>query len=284
MSLESVKLPASGHWMLPKPFDGAAGSSLDAFLRDFFDCLDVNGFVQVGLAETVDAASRRSMTRMALFILKRSLKGSAAQMLESLSETARGEVEEIVDALKSRFGDKDRLAVRQAELFSRKRLPGETPAELGDAIAILASKAFPGAPDSTIDSLGVRTFIAALSPSLGQRVGDFEPETIVEAARKAMVLESRDVGFEQSGGLQVAQRVETTQAAQSSVLDALVQLGAAQTATTALLEKLVARLEDPDKAKRPKFSTGGWRSAIQCFHCQQKGHIKRECPALNKQG
>ena len=80
-----MTLPQAGSWVLSKPFDGSAGCSLDAFLK-YTDCLEVNGFASVasGAKDSVDSASRASMTRMALFILKRSLTGSAAVMLESL--------------------------------------------------------------------------------------------------------------------------------------------------------------------------------------------------------
>ena len=71
-------------------------------------------------------------------------------------------------------------------------------------------KAFPGAPDATHNIIGVRAFLAALSPSLNQRAGDFEPKTIAEAARKAMILESLEVAMEQaSGAFQTVNRVET---------------------------------------------------------------------------
>ena len=74
-------LPKAGTWVLPKPFDGSVGCSLDTFLREYTDCLEVNGFVSVasGAFDTVDSASRDSMTRMALFILKRSLTGCPCQ-------------------------------------------------------------------------------------------------------------------------------------------------------------------------------------------------------------
>ena len=105
--MASVSLPKAGTWVLPKPFDGSVGCSLDTFPREYSDCLEVNGFVSVasGASDTVDSASRDNMTRMALFILKRSLMGSAAVMLESLSDAERSSRVDIERALKTRFGD-----------------------------------------------------------------------------------------------------------------------------------------------------------------------------------
>ena len=73
-------------------------------------------------------------------------------------------------ALKACFGEGEKAAIRQAELLSRKRLPGETPTELGGAISILTAKAFRGALEATYHSIGDRAFLAALSPRLSQRV------------------------------------------------------------------------------------------------------------------
>ena len=124
--MATVTLPQAGSWVLPKPFDGSAGCSLDTFLREYTDCLEVNGFVSVasGAKDSVDSTSCASITRMALSILKRSLTGSAAAMLESLSNAERSSRVEIERALNARFGDGEKVTVRQAELFSRKRLPG----------------------------------------------------------------------------------------------------------------------------------------------------------------
>ena len=68
--------------------------------------------------------SGTKVERMALIVLKRSLSGSAALMLRSLSETNRDDRSMILDALKARFGSAGREAIFQAELSARKRHPG----------------------------------------------------------------------------------------------------------------------------------------------------------------
>ena len=54
--------------------------------------------------------------------------------------------------------------------------------ELWDDISILTPKAFPGAPEATHNSIGVRAYLAALSPCFNKGVGDFESKSITEAA------------------------------------------------------------------------------------------------------
>ena len=99
---------------------------------------------------------------------------------------------EIEQALKARFGNGEKFAVRHAELFSRKRLPGKTPTELWDAISILTAKAFPGAPKATHNSIGVRDFLPALSPCFNKGW-----EIL---SQRVLQRQSRDVVMEQASG------------------------------------------------------------------------------------
>ena len=137
MGDQDVKLSPAGSWVLPKPFHGTAEENLDAFLRDFDDCLEANGFVPVPeeAEDSLTVDCRGRMTRMAVFILKRSLQGPAAQTLASLSDSDRGSLDTIKDALRSRYGDEGKVHIRQAELYSRKRLPGESLSEMGTPLS-----------------------------------------------------------------------------------------------------------------------------------------------------
>lgn len=83
---------------------------------------------------SVDIPSLEAMSCVALFILKRSLDGPAALMLQSLSDSQLDSHVEIEQALQARFGDRGRESVLRAELHSRNRIPGESISELGDAI------------------------------------------------------------------------------------------------------------------------------------------------------
>ena len=111
---------------------------MDTFRREYTDCLEVNGFVSVasGVSDTFDFALLDSMSQMTLLIFKRSSTGSAAVTLESLSKAEHSSRFEIVRPLKACFGNGQKFAVHQVELFSPKTLPGETPTELGDDIYI----------------------------------------------------------------------------------------------------------------------------------------------------
>jgi len=120
-------------------------------------------------------------------------------MLSSLPAPDRDDIAAICTALELRFGDVGREAIRQAELFARRRLPGESISELGDAIVVLADKAFPGAAVDIRNLVGTRAFLEALPVDLRRRVGDHEPQTVLEAVRKAVVLEARDLADEARG-------------------------------------------------------------------------------------
>ena len=89
------------------------GEDLQAFLNDLRLCLQANNYVPVAQThDPVDAASRERLELMARVVLCKSLTGSAALMLQSLTDTQREDREEIETALHARFGDTGKELLR----------------------------------------------------------------------------------------------------------------------------------------------------------------------------
>ena len=161
-----VTVEGAGKWLMLKPFAGSSREDLQSFLNDFLLCLEANGYVEVAQPnDTVDAESRAKLELMARVILCKSLTGSAALMLQSLTAAERLDRATIEQALHGRFGDKGKELLRQTELQARKRRVGETLTELGDAIQVLVAKAYPGAPGIILNTVSVRAFWTLCLPT-----------------------------------------------------------------------------------------------------------------------
>ena len=158
----------------------------------------------------------------------------------------------------ARFGGKGKEAVRQAELKARRRGRGESIPELGDVIAILAARAFPGASRDMLGAVSTRAFLDTLEPTLGNRVADFDPVNIDAAVRKALVLEARTNAY----SLELHQGVLNVAVPDSTEIADLK-------ATVADLAAAVHTLKraEPPRTPRPPA----------CFHCGITGHFKRYC-------
>eukprot|EP00117_Sycon_ciliatum_P049190 scpid2859/ scgid34913/ len=261
MSKVTVETP--GRWLMPKPFVGFSAEDLQAFMNDFRLCLQANNYVPVAQPnDTFDAASRERLELMVRVVSCKSLTGSAALMLQSLSDTQREDRAEIETALHARFGDTGKELLRQTELQARKRRAGETLTELGDAIQVLVAKAYPGAPGSILNTVAIRAFLDALSPDMRRRVGDHEPQTLMNAVQKAVVPETQDQLHPAAEPVFVASATPEITAR----LDSLEKLCATQ---TRLLETLCTQSESPAPDR--------WSRGPRCFGCGQQGHLRRDC-------
>eukprot|EP00117_Sycon_ciliatum_P029642 scpid6144/ scgid23549/ len=270
--LLSVTISEPTKWLMPKPFGGTSTEDLQAFFTDFEMCLEANGFVHVptGNQDTVDTTSRSKMTSMAGIMLNKSLVGSAALMLQSMSAADRKSRAEIEQALNARFGDSGKELLRQVELQARKRKPGESLTELADALQVLVSKAYPDAPAQIANVVAVRSFLDALPPDFARRIGDHEPANLMAATRKAVVLETRDKL--QQDTVVVAQA--SAKPTGDTRLSKLEQLSATQ---SKLLAKIAERLEKLEtSSQRPPVRQA--RSEVTCFACGELGHFSRFCP------
>ena len=247
-----------GRWLLPRPFHGRPEESLAAYLRDYDSCLKTNGYVAHLQPREKQTLTELDSTKCVSFCYNADYRDRRLLSLNPYRTKDRDDPVKLRAALVARFGDKGKEAVRQAELQARRRTPGESIPELGDAISILAARAFPGASRDVLGAVATRAFLDALEPTLGNRVADFEPVNIDAAVRKAVVLEARS----NASSLELSQGVLNVAAPASTEIADLK-------ATVADLAAAVHTLTRAEPTRPPRPPA--------CFHCGITGHFKRDC-------
>ena len=93
--------------------------------------------------ESVAAVNRWSDAEKLLWLRVR-LTGRAQTALKRLSEATTESFTDVSEALKERFEPASKKELHIVEFQTRKRPRGETWADFGDALRVLADKAYPG--------------------------------------------------------------------------------------------------------------------------------------------
>lgn len=258
--------PASGHAKLEK-FDGL--SDVDRFLDHF---------------EVVARANNWNQDKQALQ-LPTALTGAAFDLYRRLAKDERDTVTKLRDALQKEFGT-SALESDYALLFaSRRRHPGETLADFGEALKTLGRKAYPKFADDQLELLCKTGFInGGLDENL--RVQLLVGSGTTTESFRDLITRARRLEQVLSRG-RVAQISE-----QEHVLTGEVQRLAAM--VSALGEKVEA-LSTAARTKPQSPGTpcpvcgqeGHWAKhcpkkkktteAIVCFKCKQPGHMARGC-------
>ena len=159
---------SKGH-MKPEKYDG--NSCFETFLVQFNNCSQFNEWTNTEK----------------LHYLRWSMTGTAAKMLWGTEEM---NYKQLVDRLRSRFGDLDMEEKYQAEIQCRRRRPNESLRELAQNIRRLMMLAYPGDHTVTSERLAREHFLNALDdPSFELRVREKEPQTLDAALKVAQRLE-----------------------------------------------------------------------------------------------
>ena len=159
---------SKGH-MKPEKYDG--NSCFETFLVQFNNCAQFNTWNSVEK----------------LHYLRWSMTGTAARMLWGTEEMT---YKQVVDRLRSRFGDLDMEEKYQAELQCRRRKPNESLRELAQDIRRLMMLSYPGDHSVTSERLAKEYFLNAFDdPNFELSVREKEPQTLDAALKYAQRLE-----------------------------------------------------------------------------------------------
>ncbi len=98
---------------------------------------------------------------MAYYLLV-ALKGPALELACTLCKGSESNYVDLVKVLERRFGSERQRVRHRAELISRRRRPGETLAELGQAIRKLVRRAYPDSGVEFQEEFAIEQFKNAL--------------------------------------------------------------------------------------------------------------------------
>lgn len=176
----------------PQLYDGS--DDLDEYLTQFNLLAELNNW--------------KDKTK-ALFLAS-SLKGGARALLNEMSDGERHSFDDLVDALKNRFGSINRSEVFRAELQTRVRNRNETLPELAQGIKQLTRRAYPGTSPVVRDTLALDYFIDAIPETeIRLRLREVGPKTINEAENIAVRLEALRIADRQkSKSVRVAEAAD----------------------------------------------------------------------------
>ena len=162
-----------------KPINFAGESPVETFLSQF---------------ETIAACNGYNKTKKAA-VLKCSLRGKAIQVLWRRPSDHDWSFDQLVDALKARFGSVGQQERFQEEIRNFRRKSGETIASVQADICRLMTLAYGEKAQSELgEIIAVNHFLDALNnDTLALKVWEKEPKDLDSAAKLAVRLESFDV-------------------------------------------------------------------------------------------
>src|SRR5688572_16138226 len=132
-----------------------------------------------------------------------SLSGQAEQILWDRDAELFTTADELIERLRSRFGNAEQTALFQTQLENRRQKESEDMGTLAQDIRRLISLAYPGPSSIHLETLATRAFLNALyDQSLALRVRELEPTSLDSAFKLATRLEAyRKAALDKPGNM-----------------------------------------------------------------------------------
>lgn len=261
--------------VLPEPFDGT-GTWLE-WVAHFENVAIVNNWV--------NADDKLKWLRVRL-------TGKAQTAFMRFPEATRNNFGEAIVALNRRFNPDSKRELYVAELQSRKKRKDEDWASFGDALKVLADKAYPDLEENARERLALNQFLAELgNPQIAFGVKQKRPKTAEDAVVSTIELESylttadvqrvsatvplSDSGQECNAAALavVTPRADNYRGGDSSLTETLKALNER-------LSHLELRMDSEKESPRQSVDAAQRRkgsATTTCWSCGRKGHIARFC-------
>ncbi|GFV88076.1 gag-Pol polyprotein [Trichonephila clavipes] len=193
--------------------------------------------------------------------LAASLRADAADILQTLPETQRLDIDALVNALELRFGEKCAKDYSRLQLKSRQQKVSETLQELATDVERLSHLAFSDCPTEVREVLALQHFVDGLR----------DPE-IQKALRMADLKDLK-------GALVFAMKFEAAQQATRKDRHPIRAVNESDTSNSSVerLERQMRSFLNRVESLMSQKADG--KKTLKCWTCGREGHLQRSCRA-----
>ncbi|MES9883734.1 MAG: hypothetical protein ABW185_23020 [Sedimenticola sp.] len=263
--------------VMPDCFYGGDEEDWECWYQNFTDCAEINGWDD----------------DLKLKFLAVRMKGMAQRVFMDLDSESKGDFSDASGALAVRFRSTKDKELFKSQFLSRNRQAGETLPSLGNAIRVLAGKAYTEVASKVRDELARDQFIRALNNSkLVLELRHHMPKSLDDAIRVAIEWEN----VEGTGSKLTAATGGLGEAAGSHLPSH--RSGGPNSGSRDELVEMMKEMMTLFKSERGGsaggrgFERGAFvggrgrrgrgrpieRKDEICWQCGQGGHMRRECP------
>lgn len=236
----------------PEPYSGK--DCWEEYLSHFEDCAELGHWDN----------------RTKLLYLAASLRGQARTFYMSLSPEDKRTYQSLIQKFDQRFGSSKHKNRWLSKLEMRRRMPGESIAEVGDDIRQLAQKAYGNLDLVAQESLALNQLFKIIPIEMKCRCIDKECETIAEAVD---VIER----YESIVG-EADRKKSTVRTVESKENEGIRNVREYQDN----LKELRDRIEKLENDKRNQDGRRG-NNTGRCYICNSSDHFMRNCPRNQNQ-
>ncbi|GFX23533.1 gag-Pol polyprotein [Trichonephila clavipes] len=192
--------------------------------------------------------------------LAASLRADAADILQTLPETQRLDIDALVNALELRFGEKCVKDYSRLQLKSRQQKVSETLQELATDVERLSHLAFSDCPTEVREVLALQHFIDGVRDAEIQKA----PEWRISRLK---------------GGLVFAMKFEAAQQATRKDRHPIRAVNESDT-TNSSVERLERQMRSfLNRVESLMSQKADGKKTLKCWTCGREGHLQRSCRA-----
>jgi len=264
--------------LLPEPFDGTEATGWSEWLDHF---------------ESVAAVNKWVSGEDRLKWLRVRLTGKAQTAFRRLPDDVKTDYGKCLEALQRRFNPDSKRQLYMVELNARTKRRDEDWAAFGDAVRILADKAYPELAENARERLALNQFLDQIeNPQVAFSVKQKRPRNVEEAAAAVIELESYlgttgkpsrvsvvSPQEQEPDTVPAAERVSTvtSQDGGDSLIATMKSLCDRLQRVEVLVGEKEQRRGGRGASKPSRENDDGKRKEIVCWSCGKKGHVARFC-------